>query len=182
MQLAFRVGMKLFQPTEYSLDPGRIGWKSRPRGLSGRLGNGCALFRSGGHAKPMHITIAGYNAAVGELEDLDKDLSILKDEADNIDPYKYQRRRRIIYAVLTGAGLAGMSFLVLEMVTQQRNPCERLVNYFCAQDKASLNCTAYQPVLDESENDSSAEMRGSIRAQCETKITRLLDEDKVAVP
>ncbi|MDZ4697744.1 MAG: hypothetical protein SGI86_21590 [Deltaproteobacteria bacterium] len=130
----------------------------------------------------MHITIAGYNAAVGELEDLDKDLSILKDEADNIDPYKYQRRRRIIYAVLTGAGLAGMSFLVLEMVTQQRNPCERLVNYFCAQDKASLNCTAYQPVLDESENDSSAEMRGSIRAQCETKITRLLDEDKVAVP
>jgi len=119
---------------------------------------------------------------VGELEDLDKDLSVLKQEADNIDPYRYQKRRRMIYAILTGAGLAGLSFLALEMVKQTRNPCERVVNYFCAQDKASLNCQTYLSVFDESEHDTSPAMRGELRAQCDTKIKRMLEEEQIKIP
>ena len=130
----------------------------------------------------MRATIAD----VSDLEDLDRDLSRLKVEEEagpeEIDPYKYQRRRRFVYAVFLGAGLAGLSFLILEMVDQRRNPCERVRDYLCDQDSRSFDCEAYKGVTEESIEGDNSDMRSAIRAQCETQIQRLLDEEGITVP
>lgn len=126
-----------------------------------------------------------------ELRELDADLRRLSPDtaggADDgndaeIDPGKYRKRRRFIYALFLGAGLAGATTLVLEMVDQRRNPCQRLTDFLCQRDPAGLDCITYRGVLEESEQDESPKMRSTIRAQCQTKIDRLAEEDGLRVP
>ena len=79
-------------------------------------------------------------------------------------------------------GLAGLVFLILEMLDQRRNPCERLRNYLCAREPSGMQCKMYDGVFRESVEDEKPEMRSQIRAQCVTKIERLKEEDGVEVP
>jgi hypothetical protein len=112
----------------------------------------------------------------------DADWAQLKREADAIDPYQYRRRSRIIAAIGFGALGAGIIWAVLGAVDSARNPCARVRDHYCGQSAQSLNCTVYQGIYQESVDDSSRKMRGSIRQQCVTKIQRLKEDDNVEVP
>ena len=77
--------------------------------------------------------------------------------------------------------MAGLVWLVLIMYDSKRNPCERVRDHFCKQDPAGLQCKSYGAILDESVHDDSAEMRSNIRAQCQSKIERLKEDDGIEV-
>jgi len=49
--------------------------------------------------------------------------------------------------------------------------------HFCAQDPQGLPCKSYTNILDGESN----EMRANIKAQCQSKIERLKEEDKIDV-
>ena len=121
----------------------------------------------------------GYNFCVDETPE---ELERIRQEAEEIDVYRYRRRRRGFYAILLGAVMAGAVWLGLEMMDKRRNPCERLRKYFCHVDAKSLNCTTYEGIQKESEADGSVKMRRNIRHQCERKIARMQEEDSVKVP
>lgn len=116
------------------------------------------------------------------MDETPEELERIRQEADEIDVYRYRRRRRGFYAILLGAVMAGAVWLGLEMMDKRRNPCQRLRNYFCHVDGKSLNCTTYQGIQRESEQDGSEKMRRNIRHQCERKIARLQEEDNIKVP
>src|SRR5262249_33475266 len=97
------------------------------------------------------------------------------------DVYKYRRRFRALKAVALGAFMAGLVWVGLWMFDSRRNPCERVRDHFCRQDAKGAACKTYQGIWDESVHDETAEMRGNIRAQCQTKIERLKEEDGVVV-
>jgi hypothetical protein len=105
-----------------------------------------------------------------------------KEEADGVDIYRYRRRFRLFKAVLLGAALAGLVSLIMAMLDGKRNPCERVRDYLCKKDPAGLQCKSYDSIVDESVHESSAEMRSHIRAQCESKIERLKEDENVTVP
>lgn len=108
----------------------------------------------------------------------------LQREADAIDVHRYQRRFRALKAIGLGAAGAGLVWLVLLLVDNQRNPCERVRDHICrGQDpaQASVDCRMYIEITKESEQDSNPTMRQTIRSQCQTKIERLKDEDGVVV-
>ena len=67
------------------------------------------------------------------------------------------------------------------MIDGGRNPCERVRTYFCKKDPASLQCKSYDVIVDESQHEAAAEMRSQIRAQCESKIQRLKEDEGVEV-
>ena len=120
-----------------------------------------------------------------KLEDMDDELAKArraKDEADGVDIYKYRRRFRLFKAILLGAALAGLTSLIMAMLDGKRNPCERVRYYLCKKDPAGLQCRSYDSIVDESVHESSAEMRSQIRAQCQSKIERLNEEEGVKVP
>jgi hypothetical protein len=71
---------------------------------------------------------------------------------------------------------------VLVMLDSRRNPCERVRDHLCAGDPQGLACQSYKGIWQESVEDGSAAMRGSIRAQCQSKIERLKAEDGITVP
>ena len=116
-----------------------------------------------------------------KLEDMDDELARARGEADKIDIYKYRRRYRLFKAILLGAALAGLTSLILAMIDGGKNPCGRVRNYFCKKDPAGLQCKSYDGIVDDSEHDSSAEMRSQIRAQCQSKIDRLKEDEGVEV-
>jgi hypothetical protein len=119
---------------------------------------------------------------VDKLEDMDEELAKARREADGVDIYRYRRRFRIFKAILLGAALAGLTSLIMAMLDGKRNPCERVRDYLCKKDAAGLPCKSYDSIVDESVHDSSAEMRSQIRAQCQSKIERLNEEEGVKVP
>jgi hypothetical protein len=118
---------------------------------------------------------------VEKLEDMDEELARARREADGVDIYKYRRRFRLFKAILLGAALAGLTALIMAMLDGKRNPCERVRDYLCKKDPAGLQCKSYDAIVDESVHDSSAEMRSNVRAQCESKIARLKEDEGVEV-
>jgi hypothetical protein len=122
---------------------------------------------------------------VDKLEDMDEELAKarrVKEEADGVDIYRYRRRFRLFKAILLGAALAGLVSLVMAMLDGKRNPCERVRDYQCKKDAAGLQCKSYQDIVTDSVHEPSAEMRSQLRAQCQSKIERLKEEEGVTVP
>lgn len=116
------------------------------------------------------------------MDETPEELERLRDEADGIDVNRYRRKRRAIYGLIVGSLAAAAVWGVLEMVDQRRNPCQRVHDYYCHHDPASLNCTTYKGILKESEADGSVAMRRNIKHQCERKIERLKSDDGIKVP
>ena len=115
------------------------------------------------------------------MDETPEELEEIRREAEQIDVYRYRRRFRTLGAIALGAAMAGLVWLVLIMMDSRRNPCERVRDHFCKQDAAGLQCKSYAEILDESIHDESKEMRANIRAQCQSKIDRLKEEDGVEV-
>lgn len=115
------------------------------------------------------------------MDETPEELEQIRREAEMIDVHHYRKRFRTIKAILLGAALAGLTWLVMIMVDSRRNPCQRVSSYFCKADPGGLQCKTYQVVLHESE-DEGATMRANIRAQCLTKITTLREDSHVEVP
>jgi hypothetical protein len=106
----------------------------------------------------------------------------LRQDADAIDIHQYRKRFRALKAIGLGAAGAGLVWLVLIMLDSRRNPCERVRDHFCrVEGPAGQKCQAYQSIFKDSVEDESPKMRQSIRAQCQTKIDRLKEEDGVVV-
>ena len=125
---------------------------------------------------------ARYSIAGGR-DDIDEQLSKLGKQPeqpdDDADIYKYRRRFRVLKAVGLGAALAGLTWLVMAMVDGTTNPCQRVYDYYCKKDPAGLPCKTYASVLDESEHDTSADMRSNVRSQCQSRIERFKSEDGI---
>jgi hypothetical protein len=131
-------------------------------------------------AIPRGMGGGGYN--IGEpMDETPEELEQIRREAEQIDVYRYRKRFRAMGAVALGALMAGLVALVLRMVDDRRNPCERVRNYFCGQDPKGMQCKNYESVLDMSLHDDSKEMRSNINAQCLSKIERLKEDDKIEV-
>jgi hypothetical protein len=115
------------------------------------------------------------------MDETPEELEQIRREAEEIDVYRYRRRFQALKAVGLGTFLAALVGLILWMVDSRRNPCERVRDHFCHQDAAGMQCKSYQGIFDESIHDDNAEMRANIRAQCQSKIDRLKEEDGVRV-
>jgi len=112
---------------------------------------------------------------------MDEELARARRDADGVDIYKHRRRYRLFKAILLGASLAGLTALIMAMIDGKRNPCERVQDYLCKKDPAGLPCKSYAAIVDESVHEAAPEMRSQIRAQCESKIERLKEEEGVEV-
>ena len=116
------------------------------------------------------------------MDETPEELDQIRKEAATIDVQQYQKRFRAMKAVGLGAAGAGLVWLILVMVDSRRNPCERVRDYLCkAEGAQGQACQMYVEITKESVEDHNAEMRQSIRAQCQTKIERLKTEDGVTV-
>jgi hypothetical protein len=115
------------------------------------------------------------------MDETPEELEEIRREAEQIDVYRYRKRRRAWGAVALGAAMAGLVWLVMAMVDGTRNPCERVKDHFCKQDPNGVQCKSYMGILDESLTDESKAMRANIKAQCQSKIERLKEEDGVEV-
>jgi hypothetical protein len=115
------------------------------------------------------------------MDETPEELEQIRREAAAIDVHQYRKRFRALAAIALGAAMAGLVWLVMYMVDSKRNPCERVRDHFCKQDRASPACSTYDSIMHESVEDKNAEMRRSIRAQFQTKIQRLKDEDGITV-
>jgi hypothetical protein len=114
------------------------------------------------------------------MDETPEELEQIRREADQIDVHHYRRRFRVVKAVLLGAALAGLTWLVMIMADSRRNPCERVRNHFCKADPGGLPCKNYQLVLRESEEEGPT-MRANIRAHCQTKIATLREDQGIEV-
>src|SRR5215468_3045480 len=110
----------------------------------------------------------------GELEQIRRD-------AAQIDVHHYRKRFRFLAAIALGAAMAGLVGLIMWMLDSRRNPCERVRDHFCHQDPAGMACKSYASILDESLHDENPEMRANIKAQCQSKIDRLKEDDNISV-
>jgi hypothetical protein len=115
------------------------------------------------------------------MDETPEELEEIRREAAQIDVNHYKKRFRALKAIGLGALLAGAVELTLVMVDSRRNPCERVRNHFCKQDPKGMQCQTYAGILDESLHDDSQAMRANIKAQCQSKIDRLKEEDNVEV-
>ena len=116
------------------------------------------------------------------MDESPEELERIRVEADAIDVHQYQKRFRALKAVGLGAAGAGLVWLILILLDSRRNPCQRVRDHLCrAEGAGAVACRTYETILKESEEDASAAMRQSIRAQCQTKIERLKEEDGVIV-
>jgi hypothetical protein len=115
------------------------------------------------------------------MDETPEEMEQIRREADAIDPYQYRRRRRLMAAVALGALGAGLVWGGLELVDRRRNPCQRVRDHYCRQGAAALACTTYTEIFKESVEDPSPKMRSLIRAQCETKIQRLKEDQGIKV-
>jgi hypothetical protein len=120
----------------------------------------------------------------GQQFDDDNDSERIQREADAVDVHRYQKRFRAMKAIGLGAAGAGLVWLVLLLVDSRRNPCARVRDHMCRgqdPDQASVDCRMYTEIAKESEQDDNPTMRQTIRAQCQTKIERLKEEDGMTV-
>jgi hypothetical protein len=115
------------------------------------------------------------------MDETPEELEAIRREADGIDVHQYRKRFRFLGALALGAAMAGLVALILWMLDSKRNPCERVRDHFCKQDPAGMACKSYGGILDESLHDDSGQMRANIKAQCQSKIDRLKEEDGVEV-
>ena len=115
------------------------------------------------------------------MDETPEELEQIRREADQIDVNQYKKRFRVLKAIGLGALLAGAVDLAYFMVIARRNPCERVRDHFCKQDPKGMQCQTYAGILDESLHDDSSAMRANIKAQCQSKIDRLKEEDNVEV-
>ena len=110
------------------------------------------------------------------MDETPEELEKIRQEASQIDPYRYRKRNRAMAAVALGALGAGLVYVVLEAVDKARNPCQRVHDHYCAAEPAGLNCQSYKELLRGSVEEPNSEMRSSIRHQCATKIARLKED------
>ena len=115
------------------------------------------------------------------MDETPEELEQIKREAERIDPHKYRRRYRALMALLAVAFCTAVVWVAIRMAVASRNPCERVRDYYCSKALDQARCASYQSVLKESVEDESPKMRGVIRDQCLTKITRLKEEDGITV-
>src|SRR5262245_46326094 len=115
------------------------------------------------------------------MDETPEELEQIRREAAKIDPNKYKKRWRALAALALGGVAAAAVVLGMDMWTASRNPCERLVRHFCGQSESSNACKTWDGIFKESVEDPSPKMRGLVRAQCETKITRLKEEENQTV-
>ena len=116
------------------------------------------------------------------MDETPEDLERIRHEAAGIDIHRYQKRFRALKAIGLGAAGAGLVWAVLIMADSRRNPCDRVRDHLCRlEGPAGGPCLMYQGIAKESVEDASPQMRQSIRAQCQTKIDRLKEEDGVTV-
>lgn len=116
------------------------------------------------------------------MDETPEELEKIRAEAEAIDVHQYQKRFRAMKAIGLGAAGAGLVWLVLIMIDSRRNPCDRVRDYFCKHEGAAgADCRMYQEIQQESVEDDNQEMRQNIRAQCQTKIDRMKDEDGIVV-
>ena len=123
----------------------------------------------------------------GEARALDEEIARYQREAEASDPItKRKRRRRAIAAALLGMFGAGVVAVVMYAADQARNPCQRVRDYYCGKAGAGgpdkLMCESYEGILRDSVEDPSPMARGAIRHQCQTRITRLREDEGVKVP
>lgn len=114
-------------------------------------------------------------------EEQAEEQAALASEAERIDVHKYRRRYRLTMGVLAAAFCAAVVWVALHMAAAGRNPCERVRDHFCRKAPDATKCRSYQEVYQESVEDQSSRMRGVIRDQCLTKITRMKEEDGIVV-
>jgi hypothetical protein len=114
------------------------------------------------------------------MDETPEELEQIRREAEQIDIHHYRKRFRTVKAILLGAALAGLTWLVMVMADSRRNPCERVRNHYCKSDPAGVPCKSYQVVLRESEEEG-ATMRANIRAQCQTKIDNLRADEGIQI-
>jgi hypothetical protein len=124
---------------------------------------------------------ARYIIGAAAMDETPEELEQIRREAERIDVNQYRKRFRVLKAVALGAFMAGIVWVVLWMIDSRKNPCERLRDHFCGKEPRGAACASYQGIWDESIHDESPEMRANIRAQCQSKIERLKEEDGVSV-
>jgi hypothetical protein len=122
-----------------------------------------------------------YNIAATTMDETPEEMDQIRREAGEIDVYRYRNRFRWLRAIGVGALMAGLVWLILTMLDSRRNPCERVRDHFCKKDPAGIQCTSYREIMEESLHDDSSAMRANIKAQCQTKIDRLKEDDGVEV-
>jgi hypothetical protein len=115
------------------------------------------------------------------MDETPEELEQIRREAAAIDPYQYRKRGRLVGALALGMLGAALVWGVLELKERKRNPCERVRDHFCAQGARTPACVSYEGIFKDSIEEPSAQMRSNLRAQCETKIKRLKEEDGVTV-
>ncbi|HEY4188203.1 MAG TPA: hypothetical protein VGP07_24225 [Polyangia bacterium] len=116
------------------------------------------------------------------MDETPEELETIRAEAAAIDIHQYQKRFRALKAIGLGAAGAGLVWLVMIMIDSRRNPCDRVRDHFCkSEGKAGISCRMYDAIAKESVEDDSQQMRRTIRAQCQTKIDRMKEEDGVVV-
>jgi hypothetical protein len=115
------------------------------------------------------------------MDETPEELEQIRREADQIDVYRYRKRFRALAAVGLGSLAAGVVWVVLIMVDSRKNPCEKVRNYYCRKDPAGMQCKSYEGILDESLHDDNPRMRANIRAQCQSKIDRVKEDEGIDI-
>ena len=115
------------------------------------------------------------------MDETPEEMEQIRREADQIDVHQYKKRFRALAAVGLGSLAAGVVWVVLIMVDSRKNPCEKVRNYFCHKDPAGMQCKTYEGILDESLHDDTPAMRANIKAQCQSKIERLKEDEGITV-
>ena len=115
------------------------------------------------------------------MDETPEELEQIRRDAEQIDVNHYKKRFRKLRAVAIVSALIGVGELAFIMVNSRRNPCERVRSHFCRQDPKGAQCLTYAGIFDESLHDDSAEMRANIKAQCQSKIERLKEDEGINV-
>ena len=115
------------------------------------------------------------------MDETPEELEQIRREADQIDVYRYRKRFRALAAIGLGTLAAGVVWVVLIMIDSRKNPCEKVRNYFCHKDPAGMQCKTYDEILDESLHDETKAMRANIRAQCDSKIERMKEDEGIEI-
>jgi hypothetical protein len=119
--------------------------------------------------------------STGEARALDEEIAGYQKRSVSFDARKHRRRNQILAGIGVGALGAGLVYVVISAFDNARNPCQRVRDHFCGQDPKSAACASYESILKESVEDGSAAARGAIRYQCQTRITRLQEDDGIKV-
>ena len=115
------------------------------------------------------------------MDETPEELEQIRREAEQIDVYRYKKRFRALAAVGLGSLAAGVVWVALIMFDSRKNPCEKVRNYFCHKDPSSMQCKTYDGILDESLHDDNARMRANIKAQCQSKIDRVKEDEGITI-